>query len=56
MIDGGVRPSGVWACMCADCFAVRGQGLGWGRGQLYLRWEDKWLLVAGFLPEEVPEE
>lgn len=55
MIDGGVQPSGIWACMCGDCFALKGQGLGWGSGQLYLRQDDKWLLVAGFPPEEVQE-
>jgi len=47
MIDGSVRPSGVWACMCADCFGLRGKGLGIGFGQLYLNRENKWLLVAG---------
>lgn len=56
MIDGSVRPSGGWACMCASCSADRGQGLGWGRGQLYLRQENRWLLVAGFPPEEGQEE
>lgn len=56
MIDGGVRPSGTWAFMCANCYADRGQGLGWGRGQLYLRQEDRWLMVAGFPPEEAQEE
>jgi hypothetical protein len=55
MIDGGVRPSGIGACMCARCFDRRGQRLGWGYGQLYLRIEDKWLLVAGFPPEETQE-
>lgn len=55
MIDGAVRPSGVWACMCGDCFVVNGQRIGWGYGQLYLRHEDKWLLVAGFPPEEDQE-
>lgn len=48
MIDGAVKPSGVGACMCPRCYHVHGVGIGWGIGQLYLRKNNRWLLVAGF--------
>ncbi|WCE05808.1 hypothetical protein PJ250_07635 [Pseudoxanthomonas sp. JBR18] len=51
MIDGAVKDlGGAWACMCADCFNKRGQRIGWGYGQLYLRDDIGWLEVAGFRP------
>lgn len=44
--------TGQWAYMCASCFADRGVGIGWGKGQLYERTTaGTWLLVAGF-PEQ----
>jgi HNH endonuclease len=52
MIDGAVKGLGAWACMCAACFAERGQRIAWGAGQLYQRDKDGWLEVAGFSPEE----
>ena len=50
MIDGKIRRIGAWGCICADCFGFKGEGLGWGLGQLYLKEEGKWLLVGGFPP------
>jgi hypothetical protein len=51
MIDGNVIDSHGWACMCPSCFSTRGQGIGWGRGQLYIRDPEGWLQVAGFPPD-----
>jgi hypothetical protein len=56
MVDGRFRDSVVWGCMCADCFGFRGEGLGWGVGQLYLRNAEGWLQVAGFSPDDETEE
>jgi hypothetical protein len=52
MVDGRIRETSVWGRMCADCFSFRGEGLGWGAGQLYLRQGGDWLQVAGFAPED----
>jgi hypothetical protein len=43
---------GFWANVCSRCFDEREAQIGWGKGQLYLRTDDGWLLVAGFGPEE----
>jgi hypothetical protein len=56
MIDGAVNDLNGWACMCAACFLERGRKIGWGHGQLYLRDEKGWLEVAGFPPEDTPEQ
>lgn len=48
MIDGVTKPSGAGACMCPRCYHLHGVGIGWGVGQLYLRENNRWLLVAGF--------
>lgn len=52
MIDGNTQRGGVmWACMCASCFLRHGEGLGWGKGQLYTQLDNgKWLMTAGFSP------
>lgn len=50
MIDGAVRGARGWACMCGACFLERGEKIGWGHGQLYLREKEGWLEVAGFPP------
>lgn len=50
MIDGGVKGERGWACMCSACFAVKGRGIGWGVGQLYLHDSKGWLEVSGFSP------
>ncbi|WP_413707566.1 endonuclease NucS domain-containing protein [Ralstonia sp. Ralssp110] len=42
----------AWGCMCGDCFVLSGGRFGWGLGQLYIREDEEWLLVAGFPPEE----
>ncbi|WP_162826252.1 endonuclease NucS domain-containing protein [Burkholderia sp. IDO3] len=50
MIDGAVAGNGSpWGCMCAACFVFGGGAIGPGKGQLYLRDENGWLLVGGFL-------
>lgn len=52
-IDGRLGPSpwsrmGSWACVCPECHAAYGTGLGLGRGQRYRRQDDgRWLKVAG---------
>lgn len=48
MIDGITKPSGTGAYMCPRCYHLHGVGIGWGIGQLYLRENNRWLLVAGF--------
>jgi hypothetical protein len=52
MIDGEVKGLGVWACMCAACFAQRGLKIDCGFGQLYMRDDEGWLEVAGFCRED----
>ena len=52
-VDGQIKGDRMWANMCGVCFSRRGEGVGWGNGQLYVRQaEDSWLMVAGFQPEE----
>lgn len=49
MVDGRLKGSLMWGNLCARCFAVYGEGLGDGAGQLYARQPDgRWRLVAGF--------
>lgn len=55
MIDGRVKDHGYWACMCSTCFRASGTGIGVGKGQLYLRNENGWLEVAGFVPRSTEE-
>lgn len=51
LIDGRIRGEISWANMCVRCFNARGEGLGWGKGQLFARQPGgKWRLVAGFRP------
>lgn len=46
-VDGNVRGLS-WACMCPQCHASRGGGLGTGRGQRYERQDDgRWLKTGG---------
>jgi hypothetical protein len=48
-VDGRLRGDLMWSNMCAACFASKGEGLGWGNGQLYARQPDgKWRMVAGW--------
>lgn len=52
-VDGSLTWCFQWAYMCPACFLAAGKGLGHGRGQLYqLQEPGKWLMVAGFPPEE----
>lgn len=52
-IDGRLRSSLMWSCLCAECFLEEAEGIGWGVGQLYRRQPDgEWLLVGGFPPDE----
>jgi hypothetical protein len=46
MIDAHLKKGGG-ACVCARCFAEHGTGLGQGKGQLYERTQEGWLLIAG---------
>jgi hypothetical protein len=56
MIDGGVKGFRYWACMCSACFASKGNGIGWGVGQLYLQDEKGWLEVSGFNPNYLGDD
>ena len=48
-VDGCFRGQSMWGNMCAQCFAEKGAGIGWGRGQLYARQADgTWRMLAGF--------
>jgi len=52
-IDGRLRGEIMWANMCSKCFFQRGEGIGWGDGQLYAKQPDgSWLMVAGFPTKE----
>lgn len=51
-VDGREAGSHVWGNMCPDCFLAKGEGIGWGTGQLYFQEHpDRWLMVVGFGPE-----
>lgn len=49
-VDGALRDASAgWSIMCESCFGVRGKGIRWGTGQLYMRQTDgEWLCVGGF--------
>ncbi len=49
-VDGRLRGDLMWSNMCAECLKTAGEGIGWGKGQLYAR-QGAWRLVAGFQPE-----
>jgi hypothetical protein len=52
-VDGRLHNSLMWANMCSGCFLQRGEGLGYGQGQLFAHMTDgRWLLVAGWPPDE----
>ena len=52
-VDGRLRDDLMWSNMCVDCFKDNGEGIGWGKGQLYARQPDgRWRLVAGFPPDD----
>lgn len=65
-VDGKLKESAGWSIMCPECFTENGEGLEWGKGQLYQRTEDgDWLCVAGWSDsygededenEDIPEE
>jgi len=51
-IDAKFKDCLLWGNMCSDCFMLRGDGISWGKGQLYARTRSgEWLMVAGFPPE-----
>ena len=50
MVDAATK-HGPWACMCSRCFVEHGADIGWGKGQLYKRTPEGWLLVGGFGPK-----
>lgn len=48
-VDGRARDDLIWGNMCVKCFSERGEGIGWGRGQLYAKQRDgRWRMVAGW--------
>ena len=48
-VDGCRRGQLEWANICAGCFEREGDGIGWGRGQIYARQPNgDWRMVAGF--------
>jgi hypothetical protein len=50
-VDGKLRGEANWVNMCAACFLQKGEGIGWGVGQLYARQADeRWRLLRGFPP------
>jgi len=52
-IDGALKGDTLWANMCPKCFYSSGQGLGFGKGQLYMKQPGgKRVMSAGFPPEE----
>lgn len=52
-VDGRVRGDILWANMCAPCFEQNGEGIAWGKGQLFaLQSDGTWRLVAGFSTDE----
>ncbi|MGD0358598.1 MAG: hypothetical protein ABSA73_13425 [Terracidiphilus sp.] len=52
-IDGRLRDDLKWSNMCTECLKKSGEGIGWGKGQLYARQPNgDWRLIAGFPPEE----
>lgn len=56
-VDGRLRNSLMWANMCSGCFLQRGEGLGYGDGQLFAHMTDgRWLCVAGWPPDELGEQ
>jgi len=52
-VDARLRGQIMFDSLCAECFLAKGEGIGWGQGQLYQREPDgEWLLVAGFPPKK----
>jgi len=48
-VDGRLRGQLMSGNMCAKCFNAKGEGIGWGSGQLYARQPDgRWRMVAGW--------
>ena len=39
-VDGRLGGQLMWGNMCAQCFVENGEGIGWGKGQLYARQPD----------------
>lgn len=55
-VDGRLRGDLMWGNMCAPCFAKQGEGIGWGKGQLYARQPDgRWRMVAGWKASDESE-
>jgi hypothetical protein len=52
MFVDGTTVEGAWANMCPKCFMIKGDAIGWGKGQLYLNvGNGEWRLVSGGNPE-----
>ena len=47
MVDGPMKPNGLWGNMCASCYRVSELPLGMGLGQLYRKEDDVWHMIAG---------
>lgn len=54
MVDAATK-YGAWACICDRCFVEQEAKIGWGKGQLYSRTPEGWLMVGGFGPNEDEE-
>lgn len=48
MVDGPKQVNGPWGCMCEGCYKQNLFPLGGGKGQLYRRFGNRWLLVGGY--------
>lgn len=55
LVDAHIK-QGCGATICATCFEEHGTGIGWGKGQLYKKNDDKWILVAGGRPNDGDDE
>jgi hypothetical protein len=54
-VDGRLRGDLMRGNMCAPCFTKLGEGIGWGKGQLYARQSDgSWRMVAGWRSPDEP--
>lgn len=56
MVDGPKRAGGPWGCMCSLCYSKSRLPLGIGKGQLYRRDADKWVLIGGYPLSRKEEE
>jgi hypothetical protein len=56
-VDGRLRGDLMWGNMCGPCFDGQGEGIGWGKGQLYACQPDgSWRMVAGWKSPDEPDD